>query len=451
MGFCVEPDEYIEESENKIIEDLMEILRQKSLSPSGEGINQCAELVSDFCLEYGFDSSEIVETEGHPGIIAEKRISKEATTVLFFGHYDVQSVEENKWSSQPFEPEIRDEDGCERIFARGVGDNKGQFFTHICAVDMLGSSLEANILLVLEGEEEKGSPNLEQIVESEKLRDVDVLICADGSMEVNDTPTIELGCRGMLYTHLEIETGNENLHSGKSSGMMRDAAFEISKVLNSLKDDEGHVLIEGFYENVREPSDRDFKNIRDIEERIDFNNEENQDFGKGEGLEKKYMYPHLNIAGVESGYGSKGAETVIPSSAEASIGVRMVANQSSREVFEKLESHIDSVISDDVDLSLTQIGSVEPYTANQESVYIDKIKDTLEETHDNKPLIKPTSSASLPFHKLSEELEAECILVPYANHDDNQHAPDENMKLDLFRKGIICSAKIMERIGEKEK
>ncbi len=442
-------EKYLRKDEERIMNDLRSILAQKSLSRTGEGIRDCAKLVSDLCLEYGFDSSKIVETEGHPGIIAEKRTSEEAPTILFFGHYDVQPVEQDEWESSPFKPEIRKEGESERIFARGAGDNKGQFFTHMCAVDLLGESLEANVLLVLEGEEEKGSPNLKQILESEKLSNIDILICADGSMEADERPTIELGCRGMLYTHLEIETGNENLHSGKSSGMMRNAAFEVSKILNSLKDDEGNALLDGFYENVRNPTERDLENTRDIEKRTEFSDEDNHDFGKGKGLEKKYLYPQLNIAGVESGYGGRGAETVIPSSAKASIGVRMVPDQSSQGIFEKLERHIESIISEDADFSLTEVGSVEPYTVDKKSDYINTIKGVLEETHDDKPLIKPTSSASLPFHKLSESVGTECLLIPYANHDDNQHAPGENLKLELFRKGIICSARIMEKIGEK--
>jgi acetylornithine deacetylase/succinyl-diaminopimelate desuccinylase-like protein len=447
----MESVKYIENNRDRIISDLNSILRQKSLSPTGEGIRECAELVSNLCLDYGFDSSDIVETDGNPGIVAEKRVGEDAPTVVFFGHYDVQSVEEDQWSSPPFEPEIREEDGSDRIFARGSGDNKGQFFTHLCAVDMLGDNLEANILLVLEGEEEKGSPNLEQILENEKLEDVDVLICVDGSMEVDDLPTVELGCRGMLYTHLEIETGSENLHSGKSSGMMRNAAFEVSKVLESLEDDQGNVEVENFYENVREPDESSLKNIRDIEKRTGFDKEGDDNFGKGKGLEKNYIYPQLNIAGVKSGYGGKGTETVIPSSAEASIGVRMVADQSSSKILEKLEKHIETVISEDTDFSLTEIGSVEPYKTDPGSDYIETVKQVLEEIHGQKPLVKPTSSASLPFHKLNRELDVECLLVPYANHDENQHAPDENLKVELFRKGVICSARIMEKIGEKEK
>ena len=439
------------ENRDRILTDLKRILGQKSLSPSGEGVDECAKLVSDLCLDYGFDSSEVKETEGHPGVIARKNVSEDAPTILFFGHYDVQSVEENKWSSPPFEPEIRDENGSERLFARGAGDNKGQFFTHLCAVDMLGDDLEANVVLVLEGEEEKGSPNLEQILQDENLEDVDVVVCADGSMEVEDIPTIELGCRGMLYLHLEIETGEENLHSGKSSGLMRNAALEISKVLDSLKDDKGKVLVDDFYENVREPSEADFENVRDIEERTNFKKEDYHNMGKGIGLEKKYIYPQLNVPGVESGYGSDGAETVIPSSAEASIGIRMVANQSSSEIREKIEDYIKNVISENADFSLTEIGSVEPYKADQSSDYVEIIKDVLEDTHGDESLVKPTSSASLPFHKLSDGIGADCILVPYANHDENQHAPDENLKLGLFRKGIICSAKIMEKLGEKER
>lgn len=447
----MDPEKYLQRNEERIIEDLKKILKQKSLSPTGEGIRECAELVSDLCLDYGFDSSDIVETDGNPGVVAEKRVIEDAPTVVFFGHYDVQSVEEDEWSSPPFEPEIRAEDGSERIFARGSGDNKGQFFTHLCAVDMLGDSLEANILLVLEGEEEKGSPNLEQILENEKLKDVDVLICADGSIELEDLPTFELGCRGMLYTHLEIETGSENLHSGKSSGMMRNAAFEISKVLESLEDDQGNVQVENFYENVREPDESSLKNVRDIEERTSFDKEGDDDFGKGKGLEKNYIYPQLNIAGVKSGYGGKGTETVIPSSAEASIGVRMVADQSSSEILEKMEKHVETVVSEDTNSSLTKIGSVEPYKADPDPYYIETVKQVLEDVYGRKPLVKPTSSASLPFHKLNRDLDVECLLVPYANHDENQHAPDENLKLELFRKGVICSARIMEKIGERER
>ncbi|EGQ43180.1 MAG: acetylornithine deacetylase/succinyl-diaminopimelate desuccinylase family, partial [Candidatus Nanosalina sp. J07AB43] len=335
---------YIEQNKDRILTDLNSLLSQKSVSPEGEGISECVNLISNLCLNYGFDACEIVETEGHPGIVAEKVLDEDAPTVAFFGHYDVQSVKEDNWNGNPFNPVVKDENG-KRIFARGAGDNKGQFFAHLCAVDFLKENLGVNVILLLEGEEEKGSPHLSQILEHEPLDQTDVVVCADGGMEMDDMPVVELGCRGMLYTHLKVKTGEKNLHSGEFGGLSRNAGFEISQILASLKDDTGTVKIDGFYENVREPSEKDLESVREIEKRTRFNPEKSDEFGKGEGLEKKFLYPQLNIAGIESGFGGKGAETIIPSEAEASIGVRMVPDQSSTEIMEKMEKHIESVIS----------------------------------------------------------------------------------------------------------
>ena len=258
-------DKYVDQEFDRFLGDLVRLLEQPSISATGEGVTDCVILLTELIHEYNFDKCEVIETDGQPAIIAQAFVGhdplNDCPTVLVYGHYDVQPVTPSNWTTPPFEPTFKEDDmGAKRLYARGVGDNKGQFFCHLCAVQTLFEQdrLPLNITLLLEGEEEIGSPNLDKIVRenSDKLA-ANIVFNADGPMEQDDTPEINLGTRGLLYLDITANGPDNDLHSGNYGGPIPNPLWGMTHLLGSMKNTNGVVTINGFYDNVRQPSEKE--------------------------------------------------------------------------------------------------------------------------------------------------------------------------------------------------
>ncbi|MFB9808600.1 M20/M25/M40 family metallo-hydrolase [Haladaptatus pallidirubidus] len=252
--------DYIEREFEAFVDDLFELLAQPSISATGEGVPECTALVERLCREYGFKNVEIVETSGQPAIIARTRTvsdAKNTPRILIYGHYDVQPVSPGEWTTPPFEPTIREGpggNGDKRIYARGAGDNKGQWFAHLCAIRALSETddLPVDVTLLLEGEEESGSPNLESVVrEHAETLAADLAYVADGPIDTSGRPHVLMGARGLCYVEVNARGPNRDLHSGNYGGPIPNPAWELIRVLDSMKDKEGRITINGFYDDVR--------------------------------------------------------------------------------------------------------------------------------------------------------------------------------------------------------
>src|SRR5450432_2452559 len=329
--------DYESANKDRFLEELLELLRIPSVSARSENKNdmvKCAEAMKQRLQEAGADKATIYTTEGHPVVYAEKIIDPSKPTVLVYGHYDVQPVDPLElWHTPPFEPTIKNGMIC----ARGSADDKGQFFMHVKALEVMDQSgpLACNIKFIIEGEEEIGSPNLALFVSSHKdLLKADVILISDTAMISLDTPSIDIGVRGLSYIQVEVTGPNRDLHSGVFGGAVANPATILAKMIASCHDENNHITIPGFYENVLEASaeERTLMNKAPYDE-----NEYKKEVGVKELWgEKGYtthertgIRPTLEINGIWGGYMGEGAKTVLPSKATAKISARLVPDQAS--------------------------------------------------------------------------------------------------------------------------
>ncbi|HKL28792.1 MAG TPA: M20/M25/M40 family metallo-hydrolase [Natrialbaceae archaeon] len=453
---------YVDERFDDFLEDLRALLAQPSISATGEGVAECTDLVEAYCDEYGFDSVRTVETDGQPAVIAHAEADEapdERPTILLYGHYDVQPVDPDEWTSPPFEPTIRDgPDGRPRLYARGAGDNKGQWFAHLCAIRALRETtgLPVNVTMLIEGEEESGSPNLLDVVDehADELA-ADLAYVSDGPIDPSGRPHVLMGARGLLYVQIDATGPNRDLHSGNFGGPTPNPAWELVRVLSSMVDENGRVAIDGFYDDVRPIGEVD----REALDAMPFDAEAVMDdlgldgFAEGPGdsyLEKLLYYPTLNVAGFTSGYGGEGAKTIIPSTAQVKMDMRLVPDQDPDDVFEKFRSHVRTHASGTVDLDVQYMDSMDPQRTPLDHPVREPVMAAVADGWDVDPILKPTLGGSLPTAVFVEALDTPAVVVPYANSDENNHSPDENLAIDCFDHGIRTTAALLSRLVEYE-
>lgn len=454
------PNEYVEDHFDEYLDDLFDLLSQQSISATGEGVVECADLVKETCLRYGFDNVDVAETEGQPAIIAhsdaDDTSNEDRPTILIYGHYDVQPVSPNKWTTPPFNPTIREgPDGTDRLYARGAGDNKGQWFAHLCAIRALRETtgLPMDVNLLLEGEEESGSPHLEDVVQQHTDRlQADLVYVADGPLDPSGRPHVLMGARGLLYVQIDAEGPNRDLHSGNYGGPVPNPAWELVRIMSSMEDETRHVIIDGFYDSVREMTDLD----REVLDQMPFDEAAMRTdlniggFAERPGdsyLEKLLYWPTLNIAGFTSGYGGKGTKTIIPSTAQLKIDMRLVADQDPHDVYEKFAAHVEAHQSNTVDIEVSKLGTMAPQRTPLDHEFVEPLIEAVGEGWSADPILKPTLGGSLPMYVFADELDVPCVTIPYANSDENNHSPDENLSLDCFKNGIQTTISVLDHLS----
>lgn len=454
-------ESYVDEQFDSFLDDLFTLLEQPSISATGEGVAECTNLVEHLCREYGFDETQTIPTEGQPAVVARAdAITNGCPTVLLYGHYDVQPVDPEQWKSPPFKPTIRPgPDGRDRIYARGAGDNKGQWFAHLCAVQALRETtgLPVNVTLLLEGEEESGSPHLEDVVSGhgDELA-ADLTYVADGPIDPSGRPHVLMGARGMLYVQLDATGANRDLHSGNYGGPVPNPAWELSRILMSMRNDEGRIDIDGFYDDVRPIMELDREALDAMPFDADAIKEDLgvDGFADGPGdsyLEKLLYYPTLNIAGFTSGYRGEGSKTIIPSTAKLKVDMRLVADQDPDKIYERFHNHVETYASETIDIEVTKMSTMSPQRTPLDHHIRGPVLDSVADGWDDEPILKPTLGGSLPTAVFARHLGTPVVVVPYANSDENNHSPDENLALDCFRNGIRTTATLLERLANYEK
>src|SRR6476659_1478324 len=336
--------EYQEKNQQRFLDEMLELLRIPSISAKSEckdDMRKCAELVKKRLIDSGADKAEVMETDGHPVVYAEKIIDPSKPTILVYGHYDVQPPEPLElWHSGPFEPVIKDG----KIYARGSADDKGQFYMHVKALETLvkTNTMTTNIKFLIEGEEEVGSPNLGKFVAAnKKLLKADVILISDSSMLSMENPSLDTGVRGLSYIEVEITGPKRDLHSGIYGGAVANPATILAKMIASCHDENNHITIPGFYDDVVEAS----KEERALMAKAPYDEEEyKKDLGVNELMgekgfttnERTGIRPTLELNGIWGGYTGEGSKTVLPSKASAKISARLVPNQSSEKIAELL-------------------------------------------------------------------------------------------------------------------
>ncbi len=422
----------------------MELLRIPSVSARSEhkdDMIRCAESVKQHFLAAGADSVTVYPTEGHPVVFGEKIIDANKPTVLVYGHYDVQPADPLElWHSGPFEPVIKDG----KIYARGSADDKGQFFMHVKALETLvkTNTLSTNIKFIIEGEEEIGSPNLAKFVSANKeLLKADVILISDTSMLSMENPSIDVGVRGLSYIEVEVTGANRDLHSGVYGGAVANPITILAQMIASCHDENNHITIPGFYDDVVNAS---------AEERVKmakapFNeNEYKKDLGVAElwgekGFttnERTGIRPTIEVNGIWGGYTGEGAKTVLPGKAFAKISARLVPNQSSSNITEKLLNYFTSIAPKGVTVKASEHHGGEPYMTPIDSNEYRAAAKAVAATFGKEP-IPVRGGGSIPICALFEkELGIKIVFMGFGLDSDNLHSPNEKFDLVNFYKGI---------------
>lgn len=436
--------EYIENNKDRFLEELFELIRIPSISAEEShkpDMLRCAEKWKEFLLKAGADKAEVMPTTGNPVVFGEKTISATAPTVLVYGHYDVMPVEPlNLWNTKPFEPVVKDG----YIWARGADDDKGQSFMHAKAFEFMvkTNQLPCNVKFMLEGEEEIGSGALYGFCESHKeLLKADVILVSDTGMIAQDVPSITSGLRGLCYWDVEVTGANHDLHSGIYGGAVANPINILCKMIASLHDENNHITIPGFYDDVLVISDEE----RKLMAQAPFNEEEYKkelDIKEVHGekgfttKERTGIRPCLDVCGIWGGHTGEGSKTVLPSKAFAKISTRLVANQDYEKISLLFKNHFESIAPDCVTVKVTPSHGGAAYVSPLDMPAYKAAEQAMETTFGCRPV--PTrSGGSIPivagFEKI---LGIKSILMGFGLGSDAIHAPNENYPLFNFYKGI---------------
>jgi acetylornithine deacetylase/succinyl-diaminopimelate desuccinylase-like protein len=435
---------YIEKNRDRFLNELFDLLRIPSVSADSQfkgDMIRAAEFVRDRIAEAGADRVEIYQTPGHPVVYGEKILDPSLPTVLVYGHYDVQPADPYElWDTPPFEPTIRNE----RIFARGACDDKGQFYMHVKALETMlaTNNLTCNIKIMIEGEEEIGSNHLENFVkEHQEMLKCDTILISDTSMIANDIPSIETGLRGLTYVEVEVTGANRDLHSGVYGGGVANPINVLCEMIASLKDENGHITIPGFYDNVVELTQAEREALNSAPFDLEAYKKDLQiDDVTGEAgystIERTSVRPTLDVNGIWGGYIGEGAKTVLPSKAHAKISMRLVPNQTDTEICALFSKHFESIAPASVKVKVTPHHGGLPYVTPTDSVEYEAAARAMEEAF-GKKTIPTRGGGSIPIVALFEQvLGRKSILMGFGLDIDALHSPNESYGLFNYYKGI---------------
>lgn len=436
--------EYQEKNKDRFLEEMMELLKIPSVSAQKEhkqDMATCAEAVKKSLVESGADKAEVMATDGFPVVFAEKIIDPKLPTVLVYGHYDVQPAEPLElWHSKPFEPVIKDG----KVFARGSADDKGQFYMHVKAFETLvkTDSMTTNIKFLIEGEEEVGSPNLGKFVaENKELLKADIILISDSSMLSLENPSLDVGLRGLSYIEVEVTGADHDLHSGTYGGAVANPITILAQMIAGCHDENNHITIPGFYDDVLVSSDEE----RALMAKAPYSEE---DYKKEVGVnelwgEKGYstnertgIRPTLEVNGIWGGYTGEGSKTVLPSKASAKISCRLVPNQSSKKITEKLLKYFKSIAPASVTVNAFEHHGGEPYLTPIDSKGYKAAAKAIKSTFGKDP-VPVRGGGSIPICSvLEKELGIKIIFMGFGLDSDNLHSPNEKYGIANFYKGI---------------
>lgn len=453
---------YINDNKQRFVDELFDILRIPSISADPaykDDVLKCADVVADYLKKAGADNVEVCQTKGYPIVYGDKIIDKNLPTVLVYGHYDVQPPDPlDLWKKPPFEPYIEKTelhpDGA--IFARGSADDKGQFFMHLKAFEamMQTNSLPCNVKFILEGEEEVGSVSLGDFVNENKEKlACDCILISDTHIYSNDQPTVTTGLRGLSYVEVEVTGPNRDLHSGLYGGAVPNPINVLCKMIGDLIDDQGHITIDGFYDNVLVVSDADRKEMNKLKDdpegykrSIGLN-----DIQGEEGyttLERASIRPTLDVNGIWGGYTGEGAKTVIASQAFAKISMRLVPNQTPEEITEKFSKYFEKIAPKSVKVKVTPHHGGMPYVLESDTKEFLAAKKAMESAF-GKEVLPYRSGGSIPITAMFEKvLGAKSVLMGFGLDSDAIHSPNEHYGLFNFYKGIESIPQFFENYSK---
>ena len=444
--------EFIERNKDRFVEQLRTLCRQPSVSAQNSGLRETAEIVKGFLSESGFSVELFSPTKGPPVVFAEQSSKLGAKTLLIYNHYDVQPAEPVElWTHPPFSAVL--EDG--RVYARGASDNKGNIVSRLLAINALlkvRGAVPCNIKWVIEGEEEIGSPHFAEFITAYRARlSGDSAIWEFGGLDYEDRPLVTLGLKGTLYVEFKIQTALKDSHSARAA-VVENPAWRLVRMLETLQDEDGRILIEGWYDDVIPftPEELEVIRVMPLEEHSIRDELGIKNFLYGlTGFEfKKAFYgnPTANIAGIWSGYTGPGHKTVLPSVARAKMDFRLVPEQDPVKLAGRLRQHLSRHGFGDVEVVLQ---AENPAARTPINSPIAKIAaKTARDVFHREPVTLVTSAASGPMHYFTNTLKLPTVAIGCNHARSNTHAPDENQRVDVFVQGSRWIARVIEEFAE---
>jgi acetylornithine deacetylase/succinyl-diaminopimelate desuccinylase-like protein len=440
---------HVDANREAFIERLAGWVRQPSVSATGQGMPEAAGHARDLVAAAGLEAT-VADTGGWPLVLGHRAGPPGAPTVLVYGHYDVQPPDPvDAWTSPPFEPEVRDG----RLYGRGGADNKGQHLAQLLAMESLLATrgeLPCTVKVLLDGEEEIGSPNLAGFAARERERlAADLVVWSDGPVDAAGGWRLVFGVRGIASFELRARGANRSLHSGNWGGVVPNPLWTLVHLLASMRDAQGRITVEGFADDVvplgaaeREALERLPVDVQAVKDELGL---EELDAPVERGFaERLAAWPTLTINGLHGGYGGQGTQTVLPSVAAAKCDVRLVHAQRAEDVYRKLEAHVRRHAPG---VELLRQGSMEPSRTPMDSPFTGPIRAGMAAAQGADPLLVPVLGGSLPLHTFTGVLGLPTFGIPLGNPDQANHAPDENLDLDRFATGIKTAAAVLTKLG----
>lgn len=474
---------YREKFAAQILADYAQLLRLPNVADDSVNIRRNAAYISDQFTRRGAEM-ELVELPGAPPLVIGRMNTRGASrTIGIYAHYDGQPVDPSRWRQSPWEPTLYTQDidaGGEprpfpevgenidpewRLYARSSGDDKVPFPCMWAALDALsekGTALSSNFVFLFEGEEEAGSPHLEEYLQKFKDRLVaDVWLIFDGPIHQSRRPQLVFGVRGVTSLEIIVYGASRNLHSGHYGNWAPNPAMMLAQLIASMKDPDGNVIIEGFYDSTEPIGEKEREALASmpvIDEALMKELGMSRSEGRGETLSQRLLIPSLNVRGLESANVGDKARNVIPATAIADIDIRMVKGNDPETMMDLVESHIESqgyfIVREDPDMETRLahpriarvIRSESGYPAARTSMdnpIVEPLKQAIRNASEGEIILTPSLGGSLPLYLFNEILERPVVIVPIANHDDNQHAPNENIRIANLWYGIDLMAGIL--------
>jgi acetylornithine deacetylase/succinyl-diaminopimelate desuccinylase-like protein len=441
----------------RFLEELKSLLRIPSISTLPENKGDCRKAAETLAAELkriGMENVRLIETSGHPLVYADWLHATDKPTVLVYGHYDVQPPDPiDEWLSPPFEPTIRDGN----IYARGAVDDKGQVVAQVKALESLmatNGKLPLNVRVLLEGEEEVGGEGIAKFVASKppELK-ADFALVSDTELFAPGLPTLCVGLRGMIYTELEVKSSRTDLHSGMYGGAAPNAFVSLVHILAKLKDENGHILIPGFYDDVIPPSAEElaaWKSLPFDEDKYRVDEVGSKQLVGEAGysvMERTWARPTVDVHGIPGGFTGAGAKTVIPAKATAKVSMRLVPGMTPAKAFALYKSYVEKIAPKEVDVDVRLIHSGDPCLIPVNNKYIQAATRALHEVW-GKDTVFIRSGGSIPIvGDFDRHLGLPSVMMGFGLPDDNLHAPNEKFHIKNFELGIVSLIRFMEEAG----
>lgn len=449
---------YARANRERFLEELKELLRIPSVSTLPEhqpDMLRAAQWVSDDLTRAGMEHVEIIPTAGHPLVYGDWLHAPGTPTILCYGHYDVQPADPiEEWTSPPFEPVERDGN----LYARGSTDDKGQMVMHLKALESLmktrGGRLPLNVRVIIEGEEEVSGAGIDAFIKTHPERlACDVVVVSDTEMFAPGLPSLTVGLRGMVYTQIEAQGPASDLHSGSYGGASPNPLFALCQIIAKLKDENGRILVPGFYEKVKPPTEAELKAWSSLpfDEAEYLKNEVGSTELTGEPgysvMFRTWARPTLEVHGMPGGFTGAGAKTVIPARASAKVSMRLVPDQDPEEIFELYQAYVRSLCPRGIRIDVKLLGAGEAIVVDTDNRFVQVAADAMRAVYGKETVFIRTGGSIPIVAAFGKYLKAPSLLMGFGLPDCAAHGPNEKFLIENFYGGIESLIYFFEKLG----